>query len=98
MQSVGGLVLDRLSWSGSEANLRKAAGAVWKAFQELWNEGVVHGDIHPGNILVQKDSQANFKVKIFDLGLATCFQAPVQDSELWVDEQRLEKYVGQRPA
>ena len=66
--------------------------AVRQAFWTLWSAGVVHGDIHPGNVLVRRVGQREIEVKIFDLGLATCYPSPATPSERLVDERRLAEY------
>jgi hypothetical protein len=46
--------------------IRDIAGAILGAFARLHEQGVAHGDIHPRNILVDRD----YAVQIIDLGLA----------------------------
>ena len=51
---------------GDSGSLRVLCAAVVEAFARLHDVGIVHGDVHPGNVLVAKDGT----VTILDLGSA----------------------------
>ena len=52
--------------SGRRAELLQLCVAVAVAYAELHQLGVVHGDVHPGNVIVAPDGQ----VRLIDFGLA----------------------------
>jgi transcriptional regulator with GAF, ATPase, and Fis domain len=74
------LVLDRRPGVSLDVALRGAeptrvahlAREIWAALADLHAAGVVHGDLHPGNILVDGD-----RVALLDLGLATAPGLPL---------------------
>ncbi|HEY5811935.1 MAG TPA: protein kinase, partial [Terrimicrobiaceae bacterium] len=59
----------RLRQTGSEADavaLLRLGGAILRAFSSLHDQGVIHGDIHPKNVLISSDGRA----KVIDFGFA----------------------------
>lgn len=96
VQSIGALMLDYKKQNHvSMEVLREASDAVWKAFEELWGEGVLHGDVRLDNICIRKTTlTGKYEVVIIDLGLAECFDGPVPQNRRWVDEDMLFRLVG----
>jgi eukaryotic-like serine/threonine-protein kinase len=63
----------REPWTyGSALSLIRLAFRVLKAYELLHRKGIVHGDIHPQNILVSEDGS----VKLIDFGLASITDPP----------------------
>jgi eukaryotic-like serine/threonine-protein kinase len=50
----------------SLATLIRITGAILNAYAELHEQGIVHGDVHPRNVLIDRDGA----VRIIDFGLA----------------------------
>lgn len=56
---------NRTDWK-SRARLRDLATAVLSAYARLHDRGIMHGDVHPGNVLIDGCQ----RVKLLDFGLA----------------------------
>jgi serine/threonine protein kinase len=63
--SVSAEVRQRRDWE-SRRHLLRLTGGILEAYAHLHEQGVIHGDIHPRNILIDRHEA----VKIIDLGLA----------------------------
>lgn len=66
MAEVAGDPVDLVAECGEERDRRPIAVAVVAAYAELHRVGVRHGDVHPGNILLDADR----RVRLIDFGLA----------------------------
>src|SRR5581483_1841951 len=60
-----------LRQQGDRAGLLALLGRIALAYAELHRRGVLHGDIHPGNLLIGRDGA----VSVVDLGLAQMIDA-----------------------
>ena len=69
-EDVGGIALKELIRQGNLAFEQKLSIAIQlcQALQSIHDEGVVHRDINPGNVVVNLDAEL---VRIIDFGLAT---------------------------
>src|SRR5262249_54454033 len=69
-EDVGGIALKELIRQGNLAFEQKLAIAIQlcQALQSIHDEGVIHRDINPGNVVVNLDAEL---VRIIDFGLAT---------------------------
>ena len=51
---------------------KEAKSEILAAFERLWGQGVLHGDVAARNILVRRDSYGHHHVVIYDFGLSQC--------------------------
>lgn len=96
MQEVYVLILDDAGSHAPPSTITDAADDVWQAFRALWAEGVLHGDVHPGNVVLRPSivESMRYDVKILDLGNATCFRGPVPPHIRQQDEAKLLQHFG----
>ena len=66
MAEVAGDPVDVVAVCSDQQRRRDIAVAVVEAYAELHSHGVLHGDVHPGNILLDADH----RVRLVDFGLA----------------------------
>ena len=67
----GGTLRQRMSMSQPAFKEREALQIIRQLTEGLHymhNSGVIHNDLHQGNIMFQRDDQTNYRVKIVDLG------------------------------
>ncbi len=63
---------DELRRSGDRAGLSRLCRGVARAYASLHEQGVIHGDVHPRNVLVDADGS----VRLIDFGIARWDGAP----------------------
>lgn len=72
LDEVDGDPADLVTLGVDDDQRRRTTQAVLDAYVELHDSGVLHGDVHPGNVLVGSDCRA----RLVDFGLAGTATAP----------------------
>jgi hypothetical protein len=82
---AGATTIDKLS---SKAKIALAAARSIEILRDLHNRGVLHGDIHLGNILVGDESNIETSTKLIDFGRAETYlvASKVTDDETGAEE------------
>lgn len=72
---------DALWKAGGEEAVRAALIQAWRGLSYLHRQGLVHGDVSPGNILVWRDG-ADWRAKVADLGLVQAEEVAVLETSV----------------
>lgn len=73
--------LANMIWDGSIRDVTIGQKLKWAheltcGLRQLWNLGIMHGDLKPGNILVFQNSEGGLSVQLTDFGLASFEEQP----------------------
>lgn len=84
-------------WSGIPVSeYHEAAKPIMGAFESLWRVGVVHNDVHAGNVCVQRIGEL-YQVTIFDLGHAQVYpDGQVPEAVVAEEREQVQNMIGMR--